>query len=255
MIQAVIFDLDGTLVQTERLKALSYAKAAVALCPHDLSEEEVVEAFKDVVGLSRREVASALVERFDLEDRARALVDESGVETPWQAYVRVRLRIYDEMLSDPEVLRRNQWDHNRALLEEARRAHCKVGLATMSRHEQAWRVLEILDLTDAFAFVATRDDVENGKPDPEIYLLVADALDVPPQECLVVEDSSTGVRAALAARMSVVAVSTPFTQARLHESGLLPDGHIVDEPDHVPEVVAHIIGHHNQVHHGLKGGR
>jgi len=50
----MIFDLDGTLVQTERLKALSYARAAVELCPHAISEAEVVEAFKDVVGLPRR---------------------------------------------------------------------------------------------------------------------------------------------------------------------------------------------------------
>jgi beta-phosphoglucomutase len=48
MIQAMVFDLDGTLAQTERLKALSYAHAAVELCPHPLGEAEVVEAFKDV---------------------------------------------------------------------------------------------------------------------------------------------------------------------------------------------------------------
>ena len=53
MIQAVIFDLDGTLVETERLKALSYARAAVELCLYTLTEAEVIEAFKDVVGLSR----------------------------------------------------------------------------------------------------------------------------------------------------------------------------------------------------------
>ena len=50
MIPATIFDLDGTLVQTERLKALSYAHAAVELCPHNLTEAEVVQAFKEVVG-------------------------------------------------------------------------------------------------------------------------------------------------------------------------------------------------------------
>jgi len=44
----MIFDLDGTLVQTERLKALSYARAAVELCPIQLSEAEVLEAFKEV---------------------------------------------------------------------------------------------------------------------------------------------------------------------------------------------------------------
>ena len=67
MIRAMIFNLDGTLVQTERLKALSYARAAVELCPHELTEEEVIDAFKDVVGLPRWEVATALVKRFGLE--------------------------------------------------------------------------------------------------------------------------------------------------------------------------------------------
>jgi hypothetical protein len=55
----MIFDLGDTLVQTEKLKALFYAKAAVALCPYDLDEEEVIEAFKEVVG------------RFQLDEKAR----------------------------------------------------------------------------------------------------------------------------------------------------------------------------------------
>ncbi|UCG64491.1 MAG: hypothetical protein JSW12_17975 [Deltaproteobacteria bacterium] len=49
MIRAMLFDLDSTLVQTERLKALSYAHAVVELCPHNLTEAELVEAFKEVV--------------------------------------------------------------------------------------------------------------------------------------------------------------------------------------------------------------
>lgn len=47
MITTMIFDLDGTLVQTEKLKALSYARAAVELCSHALNEDVVIEAFKD----------------------------------------------------------------------------------------------------------------------------------------------------------------------------------------------------------------
>ena len=69
MIRAFVFDLDGTLVETEELKALSYARAAVELRP-DLSEGEVVAAFGDLVGLSRREVAIGLMRRFRLEDAA-----------------------------------------------------------------------------------------------------------------------------------------------------------------------------------------
>lgn len=246
MIRAMIFDLDGTLVQTERLKALSYARAAVELCPHDLEEAEVVEAFKEVVGLSRREVALALVERFGLEETTRKRMAEFGVSAPWQAFVQVRLRIYEDMLADPEILRNNQWPHNMALLHAARRSACKTGLATMSYCTQVRRVLEILDLVEAFDFVASRDDVEHGKPNPEIYLLVGRELGVPPEECLVIEDSPTGVKAGLAAGMNVVAVSTPFTRQRLHETGLLPSSRIVDDPAILPEVVAGVVTGHQR---------
>ena len=248
MIEAMIFDLDGTLVQTEKLKALSYAKAAVELCPQDITEEQVVEAFKDVVGKPRREVATALVERFDLENAARLRMEEFGVKTVWQAYVQVRLQYYHQMLSTPEMLENNQWPHNRELLKQARAAGCQVGLATMSRCEQATQVLDALGLADAFDFVATRDDVENGKPDPEIYLMVAAELSVEPAHCLVVEDSPAGVEAALNAGMNVVAVSTPFSRGRLHAAGLLPDEHIVDDPDELPYVLAHVAEHH-EAHH------
>ena len=245
MIRAMIFDLDGTLVQTEKLKALSYARAAVELCPNDIKEEDVVDTFKDVVGLSRREVASTLVKRFGLTKKARERMSEFGVSSPWQAYMQVRLKIYAEMLADPQVIRENQWAHTMALLAQARRENCKVGLATMSYCEQASRVLEILGLEDIFDFVATRDDVENGKPDPEIYLMVAKELDAAPAECLVIEDSPAGVQAALNAKMQVVAVSTPFTQKRLHEANLIPQAHIVDEPNDLPQVVTHLTAHIN----------
>src|SRR5712692_9301173 len=114
MIRAVMFDLDGTLVETEELKAISYAQAAIELRP-ELNEAEIVEAFKDVVGLSRQEVATALLQRFGLEAAARARMAEFGVSAPWQAYVEVRQRIYDAMLENPELLRKQQYPHNIAL--------------------------------------------------------------------------------------------------------------------------------------------
>ena len=241
MIQAMIFDLDGTLVQTEKLKALSYARAAVSLCPHGLDEDEVIDAFRDVVGRSRREVAMTLVSRFDLEDKSRARMAEFGVGQPWQAYVQLRLRYYQEMLADPDVIRNSQWPHNIELLQQARQSNCRVALATMSHCDQVQHILDVLDLLEAFDFVATRDDVENGKPDPEIYHLVAAELALPPADCLVIEDSPSGVAAALAAGMNVVAVATPFTRQKLHQSNMLPDALIVDDPNQVAAVAAQII--------------
>jgi len=240
-VRAVVFDMDGTLVQTERLKAISYARAAVELCPYAIGEQDVIEAYKDVVGLPRRDVASALVERFDLEERARARMDEYDVSTPWQAFVQVRLDYYDDMISDPQVLRENQWPHNMELLEVARETGCTTALATMSGRERTQQVLEILNLLDAFDLVATEDDVEEGKPDPEIYHLVCRELDMPSERWLAIEDSPSGVKAALAADLRCIAVTTPFTREKIHAQGLLEDRWIVDDPDALPDVARQMI--------------
>ncbi|MGB2909054.1 MAG: HAD family phosphatase [Anaerolineales bacterium] len=246
MIRAMIFDLDGTLVQTERLKALSYASAMTELCSYEVDETEIIEVFKEVVGLSRREVATYLLKRFEAESAASQHMDEFGVSTPWQAYVQMRMRYYEDMLADPDVLRNNQWPHNMTLLEEARRAQCKVGLATMSHCPQVQRVLQVLNLSEAFNFIASRDDVENGKPDPEIYLLVSKELEVPPEECLVIEDSPTGVRAALAAGMWCIAVTTSFTRQSMHIQQILDKKWVVDDPTALPAVVNHMITEHQE---------
>ena len=74
-------------MQTEKLKALIYARAAVELCPEELEEQLVSEAFKAVIGTSRREVAETLVERFGLEQAAAARMEEFGVRSTWQAFV------------------------------------------------------------------------------------------------------------------------------------------------------------------------
>lgn len=237
MIKAVIFDLDGTLVQTEKLKAISYARAAAKLCPYDVTEEDVIDAFKEVVGRSRQEVSQFLMERFQLQEQAALRVDEFGVSAPWEAFAQVRLNIYEEILADPNTLLSHQWPHNMALLREVDHDDWLVGLATMSHRLQVQRVLDVLGLEDVFDFVATRDDVDKPKPDPEIYLLVARKLMVRPEECLVVEDSLPGVEAATAAGMAVIAVTTPFTRMAFQSQNLLDRRWVVDEPDRLPSVL------------------
>lgn len=237
----MIFDLDGTLVQTEKLKAISYARAAIELRPEDLREEQVIEAFKDVVGLSRQEVAQQLVDRFQLQARASERMSDYGVDTPWQAFIQVRLRHYETLLADPDVILNHQWPHNLAVLEMARGYQFPTGLATMSRCRQATRVLEILDLRRSFDFIASRDDVARGKPDPEIYGLVARELGVGGPECLVLEDSPSGVEAAIAAGMWCIAVTTSFTREGVHKQALLPPEWIVDDPEQVLEVVGQML--------------
>ena len=244
MIQAFIFDLDGTLVKTEKLKAQSYARAAIELRP-ELEQAQVIEGFKQVVGKPRRQVAQFLLEKFDLGEAAQARMEEFAVDTAWQAYVQVRLNYYHDMIRDPEILLENRWGHTNKLLAQARERNCTIALATMSRCQQANRVIDALGLEDLFALVATRDDVENGKPDPEIYELVAAELQLEPAYCLVLEDSTSGVEAALAANMNVVAVATPFTKQALFDSGLIPESHIAEGADDMPAVVDHVISHIN----------
>ena len=82
----------------------------------------------------------------------------------------------------------------------------RVGLASNSPAVLCQLVLHELGIDGSFHAVVSADHVEQGKPDPAIYLLAARMLGVEPRHCLVFEDSSTGVRAARAAGMSVVAI-------------------------------------------------
>jgi len=241
MIRVFAFDLDGTLVQTERLKARSYAKAAVELCPQHITEDEVMEAYKGVVGRSREEVASTLMQRFDLTPAARKRMDAFDANAPWEAFVGVRLAYYHGMIGDPDVIQAHRWPHALSLLETARDHQCAVALATTSRRAQATQVLDALGLSDAFDFVTTADDVSKTKPHPEMYRLVAVHLEVHPDAMLAIEDSPAGVEAAITAGLHCVAVTTEFTHDAVHASGLLEDHLIVDDPDRLPQVVSGIV--------------
>ena len=81
-----------------------------------------------------------------------------------------------------------------------------VALASSAHREVIDAALEAAGLTDAFAVVVSSDEVEHGKPAPDVYLETARRLGVDPAACLVIEDSFNGVRAARAAGMTVVLV-------------------------------------------------
>jgi len=92
-------------------------------------------------------------------------------------------------------------------------------VATSARRADATRLLRDLDLLPYFAVIVAAEDVHNGKPAPEVFLTAAERLGVRPERCLVFEDSVVGVRAARAAGMRVIGVTTAHTMAELTAAG------------------------------------
>ena len=146
------------------------------------------------------------------------------------------------MLGDPKLIKEHRYPHNIALLRGVRQEGFPTALATQSHREQARRVLGILGLDDEFDVVVTRDDVEHGKPDPEMHRLAARELGFEAGECLAIEDSPAGVQGALAAGMEVVAVTTSLTRQRFRDTDLLDRCHVVDDPRTLPKVVHRLTG-------------
>jgi len=255
VIKAIIFDLDGTLVQSEKLKALSYAIAVQRLRGLAEPEPRAVEAYKEIVGASREVASRHIIDSLGLEPDLRPRIEEYGASDPQQAMTDVltemRKTIYDEMVADTQVIRDNQWPHTVGLLRIARENYCRTGLATMSYRKETMHVLEALDLRATLDVVLTREDVERPKPDPEIYLLAARKLEAPPEECLVLEDSTNGVQAAVAAGTNVIGLATPFTSAGLHSSQVIEHVWMVHDPASLLDVVQSRIEAHNRSVHPI----
>ena len=249
MISAIIFDLDGTLVQTEKLKAQAYAIAAQQVQGLAQPDDRAIEAYREIVGAAREVASRHIVDRLDLEEPLRGQMAQLGVSEPWEVLTSLRTKIYDDMVSDPQVIRDNQWPYTVGLLRIAKDTGCRTALATMSYREEALYVLKSLEIEESIDEVLTREDVQNPKPDPEIYLLAAEKLGVQPQDCLVLEDSPNGVRAGVAAGMNVIAVATPFTIAGLHSSQVLEHAWMVHEPEALLGMVKDRIAEHNRITH------
>ena len=199
MIRAFMFDLDGVVVQSEKLKAQAYAMAVQRLRGLSEPDPRAIDAYRTVVGASREVAAQFVIDELELEPELRPLMAEYGVSEPHQVLTEIRIGIYNEIVEDPQVLRDNQWPHTISLLRLAKESGCRTGLATSSALDMTLHALRALDLERSLDLVLTREDVQNPKPDPEIYLLAAERFELQPEELLVVEDSANGVRSAVAA--------------------------------------------------------
>ncbi len=247
--RAVIFDVDGTLVQTERLKARSYAIAAQRLLGLGEPDERAVEAYREIVGATRQVASRHVMEKLSLREVLEPLMVRHGVAEPEDVLTAIRLEIYNDIVRDPEVIRANRWPYTVDLLRVAREGACQTALATMSKRDDVLHVIHSLGIEQWIDLVLTAEDVEHPKPDPEIYLLASRKLDVPPEECLAIEDSVNGVKSALAAGVNVVAIVTPFTAVGLHLSEIIDDVWIVHRPENVAEVVRRRIAEHDRSAH------
>ena len=209
MLGLLCFDLDGTLADTERLKAQSYGWAAHRLRA-DVEPGAVEAAYlATCVGLSREAIATSLLHRFGLEGAARR---HDGSVAPWQSYVGLRLDRYREMLADRALVQSVAVGPTVALARGAGAVARAAAVVTTSERRYTDLVLDALGLADVFDLVVTADDVPAVKPDPAGYRLALRRADVPAGAALTVEDSPAGIRGALAAGVPVLAVPSAYTR-------------------------------------------
>lgn len=185
---AVIFDMDGVLVDTE---PLHFAAMNDVLAREN--REITSEQFLDYLGLSASSAWADLAARLHLTELPPFYV---------AAYVdRVSSRLIGPLAPAPGLL---------PLLETLQRR--QVPCAVASSSPQAWvdRTLSALGLANWFNAVVSGDQVQAGKPDPEIYRLAAHRLGRTPPECIAVEDAPSGVASARAAGCHVLALLTRY---------------------------------------------
>src|SRR5262249_9961732 len=184
MLRAVLFDLDGTLADTERQNADAVARV-LQRAGRPLSDEE--RAF--VIGHGWHEIYHHLVTNGGITTGYEELMHAAGVE---------RVRIVeaeglDVLPGAGDTVRRWSSRYASAVVSGSSRAEVEA-------------VLRKLDVLGCFPWFLGAEDTARGKPFPDGYLLAATRLAVAPADCLVLEDSTAGIRAARAAGMKEIGV-------------------------------------------------
>jgi len=190
-LRAVIFDLDGVLADSEpwwnKIDAKLLAEYGV---------DYHGEYHREVLGVSYRLAVEFYETKF-------------GISVPTEELVKRRGEIATEFFANRVGL----FPNAKRVLEELRKIRppgsdmkLRLALATSSVSTSARPFLDRHHLTRFFDVVVTGDEIERGKPEPDIYLSTAEKLGLRPNECLVVEDSLSGIAAAKAAKMRVAAI-------------------------------------------------
>ena len=183
MIEAVVFDLDGVILETEELW------------------NEVREGLTRERGGRWRDNAQADMMGMSSTEWSRYLHQELGVPDPPEEISREVVRRMAERYAESLPLIDGAVDAVKRLA-----ARWPLGLASSSNRELIDRALEVSGLTPYFRVTVSSEEVERGKPAPDVYLEAARRLGVEPGRCAAIEDSASGIRSGDAAGMLVVAI-------------------------------------------------
>jgi HAD superfamily hydrolase (TIGR01509 family) len=193
---AVIFDMDGVLIDSEPLH-FGVLTQVFAADGHTLSRAEN----EQFIGTTTELMFDTLIRRHALP---RSIAEYK------ELYNAGVLRV----LAEPHQPQTGVL----ALIARLRELGARLAVASSSHRQWIEITLGSIGLSSAFEVIVSGDDVAHGKPGPEIYLLAAERLGIPAERCVAIEDSPNGVLSANRAGMFVLGVRTPYT-AHLHLDG------------------------------------
>ena len=204
-VSAVLLDMDGTLLDTERV----YFDSLVAALNAYGYTDDTATLCQAMVGLPGPDCEAMLHARygesFPLADVSRAFITSR-----------------DEILGAGLPLKSGAVE----LLDALQAAECPMAIVTSSSLRTADTHLQLAGIRHRFETILTRDDVVRGKPSPDLYLLAASRFGLKPEVCVAVEDSNHGVAAALAAGAITIMVPdmvTPTEESRARCAAVVPD--------------------------------
>ena len=221
-LQALIFDVDGTIADTEEVHRQAFNAAFLAMdLRWNWSAGEYMELLKVSGGPERlAHYISGLRVKAEERQRLAGLV---------AAIHREKTRLYYELISDGRAAARPGVAR---LMNEAREAGVKLALAATSTTANVEALVSAVLGAKAlgwFSAVASADDVPHKKPAPDLYLRILGTLRLPASECAAIEDSENGVRAARAAGLFTIATPSRWTATQNFSAAELVQ-HSLDEP-------------------------